>query len=190
MKKIVIMLYFLFQKVNGLKYRILNYIYLSMLKMHGENVHIGKNCDITWRNISVGNNVYLGTDTRIISTQAEVIIHNNVMFGPGVTIITGNHRYDIVGRTMYSITEKEKRPSDDQNVIIESDVWIGANAIILKGVHISTGSIVAAGACVTSDVPEYSIVGGVPAKVIGYRFTKSDIVKHKHLIDENSIYEK
>lgn len=154
------MLYFLFQKVKGLKYRILNYIYLSMLKMHGENVHIGKNCDITWRNISVGNNVYLGTDTRIISTQAEVIIHNNVMFGPGVTIITGNHRYDIVGRTMSSITEKEKRPSDDQNVIIESDVWIGANAIILKGVHISTGSIVAAGACVTSDVPEYSIVGG------------------------------
>ena len=155
-----------------------------MLKMHGENVHIGKNCDITWRNVSVGNNVYLGTDTRIMSTRAEVLIHNNVMFGPRVTIITGNHRYDIVGRTMSSITDKEKRSSDDQNVIIESDVWIGANAIILKGVHISTGSIIAAGACVTSDVPEYSIVGGVPAKVIGYRFTKSDIVKHKHIINE------
>ena len=93
-----------------------------------------------------------------MSTRAEVLIHNNVMFGPRVTIITGNHRYDIVGRTMSSITDKEKRSSDDQNVIIESDVWIGANAIILKGVHISTGSIVAAGACVTSDVPEYSIV--------------------------------
>lgn len=190
MKKIVIMLYSLFQKVRGVKYRILNYIYLSMLKTHGENVHIGKNCDITWRNVSVGNNVYFGTDTRIISTRAEVVIHNNVMFGPGVTIITGNHRYDIVGRTMSSITDKEKRLSDDQNVIIESDVWIGANAIILKGVHISTGSIIAAGACVTSDVPEYSIVGGIPAKVIGYRFTKSDIVKHKHIINEKTGNEK
>lgn len=190
MKKIVIILYALSQKVKSLKYRILNYIYISMLKAHGQNVHIGKNCDITWRNVSVGNNVYLGTDTRIMSTRAEVMIHNNVMFGPRVTIITGNHRYDIVGRTMSSITDKEKRPSDDQNVVVESDVWIGANALILKGVRISTGSIIAAGACVTRDVPEYSIVGGVPAKVIGYRFTESDIVKHKQLIKEKHGYDK
>lgn len=190
MKKIILALYALFQKASRVKCRLLNYVYLSMLKTHGENVVFGRNCDLTWRNVSVGNNVYFGADTRIMSTRAEVVIHNDVMFAPGVTIITGNQRYDILGRTMFAITDKEKRPCDDQDVIIESDVWIGAKAIILKGVHIATGSIIAAGACVTSDVPEYSIVGGVPAKVIGYRFTKSDIVKHKHLIDENSIYEK
>jgi len=61
--------------------------------------------------------------------------------------------------------------------IIGNDVWIGANAIILQGVTIGDGAIVAAGAVVTKDVPPYAIVGGVPAKVIKYRFPDSTIVK-------------
>lgn len=54
-------------------------------------------------------------------------------------------------------------------VVIGDDVWIGARSIILKGVHIGKGAVIAAGAVVTKDVPEYAIVGGVPAKVIKYR---------------------
>ena len=59
--------------------------------------------------------------------------------------------------------------------IIEDDVWIGCNATILQGVKIGTGAIVAAGAVVTKDVPPYAIVGGVPAKIIKYRFTEEQI---------------
>ena len=67
------------------------------------------------------------------------------MFGPNVTIITGNHRTDIIGKTMISVTINEKLPENDENVVINDDVWIGANAIILKGVTIGKGSVVGAG---------------------------------------------
>lgn len=158
---------------------------INLLKRHGDNVNIGHGSDITWQNVSVGHNVYLGPNTTIISTRAEVIMHDNIMFGPGVTIITGDHRFDLVGRTMISIKESEKLPENDQNVVINSDVWIGANATILKGVTIGEGSIVAAGALVIKDIPEYSIVGGVPAKVIGFRFSAEEIKQHKALMNNN-----
>lgn len=64
--------------------------------------------------------------------------------------------------------------SDNRPVSIGNDVWIGANALILPGVHIGDGAVVAAGAVVTKDVEEYAIVGGVPAKLIKYRFNKAD----------------
>ena len=63
------------------------------------------------------------------------------------------------------------------DIIIEDDVWIGQNSIILSGVHIGQGAVVAAGAVVTKDVPPYAIVGGVPAKVIKYRFCPEVIEK-------------
>lgn len=71
----------------------------------------------------------------------------------------------------YSYIDNEKK----YFVEIGNDVWIGYGALILSGVHIGDGSIVAAGAVVVNDVPPYSIVGGVPAKVIKYRFDESDI---------------
>lgn len=64
---------------------------------------------------------------------------------------------------------------DNREVVIGNDVWIGANAILLPGVNIGDGAVIAAGAVVTKDVEPYAVVGGVPAKVIKYRFEKEDI---------------
>ena len=137
----------------------------------GKKVFIGKRCSFVGiENIRIGKNVSIGQDACFLSTKAKIIIGDYVMFGPRVTIITGDHRIDIKDRYMAEVSEDEKLPENDQDVIIEKDVWIGANVTILKGVTIGQGSVIAAGAVVTKDIPCCSIVGGIPAKVIKKRF--------------------
>ena len=87
--------------------------------------------------------------------------------GTDVTIITRNHRFDRTDIPMMEQGFEEERP-----VYIGNDVWIGDRALILPGVHIGDGSIIAAGAVVTKDVPPYSIAAGVPARKIRDRFEK------------------
>ena len=89
------------------------------------------------------------------------------MMGTDVTIITRNHRFDRTDIPMMEQGFEEERP-----VYIGNDVWIGDRALILPGVHVGDGSIIAAGAVVTKDVPPYSIVAGVPARKIRDRFEK------------------
>lgn len=109
--------------------------------------------------------VSIGPGATIYTTGAKLIIKKHVITGPNLTIITGDHKY-IPGRWIDSVKANEKEDFFDQDVIIEEDVWIGANVTILKGVTIGRSSIIAAGALVIKDVPPYSIVAGVPAKVI------------------------
>ena len=73
-------------------------------------------------------------------------------------------------------------PNQDAPVVIEDDVWCGANVTILKGVTIGRGSVVAAGAIVTKSFPPYSIIGGVPAKLIKMRFSPEEIERHEALL--------
>ena len=83
------------------------------------------------------------------------------------------------------VTADEKLPENDAPVIIEDDVWCGANVTILKGVTIGHGSVVAAGAVVTQSFPPYSIIGGVPAKLIKMRFTEKQAKENDRLLNGN-----
>lgn len=150
---------------------IINPIRLASVGTHGKNVKFGRKCSFYGiHNMEIGNNVSFGDKNLFMCTRAKIKIGDNVMTGPNVTIITGSHRIDIKGIPMISITNEEKLPENDKDIIIEGDNWIGANAIILKGIRVGEGAVVAAGAVVTKDVPPFSVVAGVPAKVIKMRF--------------------
>ena len=89
---------------------------------------------------------------------------------------------DVIGRYMKDVGHDENLPENDQDIILEGDNWIGANSVILKGVTICRGAVVAAGAVVTQDVPPYSIVGGVPAKIIKMRFDEKTTLEHEGIL--------
>ena len=155
-----------------------------MITKHGTNVVIPQDVRFFNYNIELGNNVHLGSGNVFMCKNAPIIIGDNVMLGPNVTMITGDHRIDVVGKYMIDVGEDEKLPENDSPIVLKGDNWIGANATIIKGVTIGEGAVVAAGAVVTSDVPPYAIVGGVPAKVLKYRFDEETIKKHKELLNK------
>lgn len=111
--------------------------------------------------IEIGNHSGIGLNARI---QGPLRIGHYVMMGPDVIIYTRGHNLERTDTPM-----SRQGESDPQAVVIEDDVWIGARVIILPGVRVGRGSVLAAGAVVTKDVPEFSIVGGVPAKPIARR---------------------
>ena len=76
----------------------------------------------------------------------------------------------------------KKSEDDDKDVVIEGDSWFGINVTILAGVTIGRGSVIAAGAVVTKSCPPYSIIGGVPAKVLKFRFTVDEVMEHERLL--------
>jgi acetyltransferase-like isoleucine patch superfamily enzyme len=157
-------------------------MYRSRFGRRGAHFQFDPRGNYSFENIFCGDDVSLGDRPNLIATRSKIIIGNHVMFGPEVVIQGGNHRTDVLGRFMKSITDAEKRPEDDRDVIVEDDVWVGTRAIILHGVTIGRGAVVAAGAVVTKDVPAYAIVGGVPARVIRYRWEPATIQRHEALL--------
>lgn len=136
-------------------------------------------------NLSVGDGTSIPKGSTIYCTDAPLTIGRKVIFGPRPTIITGDHRTDIIGKYIIDVTVQEKLPENDQPVVIEDDVWCGANVTILKGVTIGRGSVVAAGAAVTKSFPPYSIIGGVPARLLKKRFSETEIREHERIININ-----
>lgn len=138
-------------------------------------------------NIFIGDNVILTEHMQFLSSKAKIYIGNDVMVGSYTAIITGNHRTDLVGVHMIDVDEEtQKLAGNDQDVIIEDDVWIGTHVTILKGVRVGTGAIIAASSVVTKDIPPYSIY--LSKDKIIPRFNEEDLNKHKELVKER--YEK
>lgn len=131
-------------------------------------------------NFRIGNHVSIPKGSTFYSTKAMLTVKDNVIFGPNPTIITGDHRIDVIGTPI--IDSHESLPQNDMAVTIEEDVWTGANIVILKGVTIGRGSIIAAGAVVNKSCPPYSIIGGIPAKVLKYRFSIEECIEHEKQI--------
>ncbi len=164
-----------------------NRIVVSPLKKHelgsyGADISIGSRTTMTYKNVHMGNSVYVGPNCEFLSTRAKIIIGDHVIFGPNVKIITGDHRIDVLGKYISDVSDEDKKDENDQDVVFEGDNWIGANAIILKGSRIGFGAVIAAGTVVNKDVPDYAIVGGIPGKVLRFRFNEEQIREHVKLL--------
>jgi len=131
-----------------------------------ESVSIGANSFFTAEGgrIIIGNNTIFNQNQHINASVSGIInIGCNCLIGPNVVMRTANHKFN----NTEILIRLQGHSSGD--IVIEDNVWIGANAVILGGIRIKTGSIIAAGAVVTHDVPSMVIVAGVPAKIIKYR---------------------
>lgn len=119
--------------------------------------------------LKVGNNSSIGPYA-YIGCSGYIEIGDNVMMSPRVSIYSENHNFSETGIPM------NEQGVTRSFVKIEDDCWIAANSVILAGVTVGKGSIVAAGSIVTKDVPPYSVVGGNPAKVIKSRILEDPLV--------------
>ena len=157
---------------------------LKKLPPRGKGVYVSPDAIFYGYNVHMGNDVRMGAGAVLMCTNAPIYIGDHVLFGPNVTMITGDHRIDLVGEYISDVGEDKKLPENDLPITLKGDNWIGANVTILKGVTIGEGSVIAAGAVVTKDIPPYVIAGGVPAKVIKPRFNEETLQKHIALLNE------
>lgn len=112
-------------------------------------------------NVEIGNNSTIGVNCEVVG---KAKIGNNVLMGPEVVLYAQNHNFKDKNTLIYN-----QGYDEEKGVTIEDDVWIGRRVIILPGVTIKKGTVVGAGAIVTKSFPEYSVIGGNPAKLIGKR---------------------
>lgn len=107
------------------------------------------------RHINIGKNVFINFDCTFLALGG-ITIEDDVLIGPKVSLITENH----------PLNPQERKGLIGKPILIKKNAWIGANATILPGVTIGENAVVAAGAVVSKDVPDDTIVGGIPAKFI------------------------
>ena len=133
--------------------KFLSFFYKKAMNKCGRHVYLRPlSSDIKGlENLSVCDYTTIPKGSVLYCTEAPLTIGKRVTFGPRPIIITGDHRIDVVGNYIQENTEK--LPENDAPVVIEDDVWTGANVTILKGVTIGRGTVIAAGSVVTKSTP-------------------------------------
>lgn len=155
-------------------------------RVFGTDLHVGSRPRL-WaaERIEIGDHSYLGHE---VSIETNCRIGRHVLIANRVALV-GRRDHDFrtpgvpvrFGRWVGSA--RDPSPFRADAVVIDDDVWLGFGVVVLSGVHVGRGAIVAAGAVVKDDVPAYSIVGGNPAVVIGRRFSSpEEIARHEAMV--------
>ena len=150
-----------------------------IIKMYSENTICETACLAYPENIELGGGTYIGINCRFYA-EGGLKIGSDTFIGESTLILTTIHNYK----------SQDCVPFDNIGILrrveVGNNVWIGARAIITGGVKIEDGAIIAAGAVVTKSVPKCAIVGGNPAKIIGWR----DVALYDKLSSENKVFSK
>lgn len=131
-------------------------------------------------------NVYLYDYTRInpgakiITYTGKFVLKKYSVIAYGCTIVTGNH-IPTVGIPQYVLGHNHLNDKE-KDIIVDEDVWIGANATLLAGCHIKRGAVIGACALVNREIPPYAVIVGIPARIIASKFTIEQILKHEEKI--------
>lgn len=139
--------------------------------------------------ITVGNYTYGYINAIVLGDDTRLKIGNFCsLASSAIFMISADHRTDCISTYPFKvkICGAKNEAVSKGDIVIDDDVWIGERAIIMSGVHIAQGAVVAAGAVVTKDVPPYAIVGGIPARLIRYRFD-SAIIERLMSVDYSKI---
>lgn len=151
---------------------------LGRMESAGVGIQLEPGVELVYpQRINLGSHIYIGPKT-YLNGRGGLHIHDHVIMAPEIVILTAMHRYKDAEMVPYDPVEL-LRP-----VTVERCVWIGYRAMIMPGVTIGEGSIVAAGAVVTKSCPPGSILGGNPAQVIGQR----DMDHYQDLVDREQFY--
>ncbi|MFH1835134.1 MAG: DapH/DapD/GlmU-related protein [Methanobacteriota archaeon] len=125
-----------------------NFIRNPIFFRHGENIHLGKN-------------VYINSGTHVVAgPKSTITMEDNVTLGPRCMILATQHDYR---DPLLSVWNQK---SIQQDVLIKENAWLGGHVIVLPGVTIGKNAVIGAGSVVTKDIPDFTVSGGVPAKVI------------------------
>ncbi|GAA3912634.1 CatB-related O-acetyltransferase [Litoribacillus peritrichatus] len=173
MRKLMLAIYYLSYKIlppsiggrfywgNAIRFFLLSRI----VDKCGSNVVVDRGAYIgNGRGIRVGDNSGIGPNSYL---QGPLVLGDYVMMAPDVKILTRSHEFD---RTDIPMALQGHQPQ--RGVVVGDDVWIGTRVMIMPGVNIGRGVIIAAGSVVTKDMPDYAVCAGVPAKVIRFRSDK------------------
>jgi len=155
----------------------------SAFLSYGQDLHVGRGSRL-WapKRLTIGDCVYIGKQVHI---EANCRIGNYCLIANRVAIVGRNdHDFSAVGCPVrlapWVGSKRFPSPHADEEAVIEDDVWLGYGTVVLTGVTVGRGSVVAAGSVITRDIPPYSIAAGVPTKVIGQRFADQDtIARHE-----------
>ncbi len=167
MKRILFAIYLIFFKNTPEDYRpyalffpwIRSKLVQNYLKDCGKSPRVKSGAEIS-PNAYLGDYSELGTRCMI---QANVHIGSHVIMGPDVKIYSRNHKFDRLDIPI------QKQGKNYYETHIGNDVWLGANTLITAGVRVGNHAVIAAGSVVTKDVPDFAVVGGIPARILKYR---------------------
>jgi len=167
----------IFRALDGLSWRVREQSMRSGLGRVGRNFVFDPVTSkfVTPAQLRVGDDCFLNAHAHI---SGDVTLGDRVLVGPGVKLLSGNHLYGIEGYHARFLKASEGNPELLEPLVVESDVWIGANAIVLGGVTLGEGCVLAAGAIATRNVPPYVVAAGVPALPLRRIFDDDHLLAH------------